>query len=225
MVDLVKIRRKAKEQKEREAAEALRRAGAVPEEEGGLADSSGTPSAAERLEIFRTTIAEGASSKDAAVPDDDSEERVQSTREMLTFVIADEEYALDIERVIEIVTPTQITRVPNAGRNITGIISLRGTIVTILDVRGKLGHAPGESTLDTRVIVVQDSGGSAGFVVDRVLRVVKILPEELEQQPAATVDERSEMIQGVFRRNDSLSIVLDVDRLLGADETIHDEDL
>lgn len=224
MVDLVKIRRKAKEQKEREAAEALRRTEAGPEEEDGPPESSGTPSAAERLAMFRSAIAEG-SSNDVAVADYDSDDAVQSTLELLTFLIADEEYAIDIERVIEIVTPTQITRVPNAGRNITGIISLRGTIVTILDVRGKLGHAPGESTLDTRIVVVRDSGGSAGFVVDRVLRVVKILPEELEQQPAATVDERNEMIQGVFRRTDSLSIVLDVDRLLGVDETIHDADL
>lgn len=225
MVDLVKIRRKAKEQREREAAEAARRAEAEQTHTGDLSEESPIPSPAERLELFRRRILASATAADQSAMDDVSDGETDGARELLTFVIAGEEYALDIDSVIEIVTPTQITRVPNAGANITGIISLRGTIVTILDVRGRLGHRPGDLTLDTRIVVVRDSGGSAGFLVDRVLRVVEIRPEELEQQPAATMDERNEMIQGVFRRTGNLSIVLDVDRLLGGEKTADDADV
>jgi purine-binding chemotaxis protein CheW len=223
VVDLVKIRKKAREQKEREAAEAALKGSSPPGDQSAVADSSAEePSAADRLELFRHSVLSNATA-DAETRD---EERIEADAEgaieVLTFVIANEEYAIDIELVVEIMIPGGITRVPNADRNITGIISLRGTIVTILDIRRTLGHEPGTVDPDSRIVVVRDSGGSAGFMVDKVLRVVKMRPEELEAQPVATPEERNDMIKGVFRRTGSLSILLDIDRLLGTGDASHD---
>lgn len=220
MVDLVKIRRKAKEQKERDAAAAASQsAGEVRRQE-----VEPGPSSAERLERFKLAlIADTAKAEDHQAESDESEE-TSDELEVLTFTIGTEEYAVPIESVLEIVTPGEITRVPNAPMNISGIISLRGTIVTILDVGGKLGHEPAARDLDTRIVVVRDAAGSSGFLVDRVLRVVKVTAGELDTEPVASPVARNDMIKGVFRRNDSLSILLEIDRLVG-DDASHEPDL
>lgn len=215
VVDLVKIRKKAKEQKEREAAAATQPSRPAGETVG--TDVPPGPSAAERLERFKASLSVTASGSAGHEESEESEGSAGEELEVLTFTIGPEEYAIPIDSVVEIVTPGEITRVPNTPRNISGIISLRGTIVAILDVRGKLGHEPVAPDLDTRIVVVRDSGASAGFIVDKVLRVVKVGAGELEIEPVASPAARNDKIKGVFRREDSLSILLDIDRLLGDD--------
>ncbi|HXG57741.1 MAG TPA: chemotaxis protein CheW [Thermoanaerobaculia bacterium] len=135
--------------------------------------------------------------------------------ELLTFVIAGEHYAVDIGRIVEIVTPRPVTRVPNADPSIVGIISLRGTIVTLLDARRRLRHPPASGgDEDRRVIVIDQNGETVGFEVDRVLRVVKIDAASLEAHPVVHASELEESIRGVFRHDGALTILLDLDKLL-----------
>ncbi len=135
--------------------------------------------------------------------------------ELLTFAMAGEQYAIDIERIAEIISPRQATTVPNAPAPVVGIISLRGTIVTMLDLRRELGHGPAAAIgPETRTIVVDDSGSLAGFVVDRVLRVVKVRPAQIQAQPVVSPAEQSDAVRGVFQSGTSLTIVLDVEKLL-----------
>jgi purine-binding chemotaxis protein CheW len=135
--------------------------------------------------------------------------------EVLTFVIAGESYAVDIERIVEIVTPRPITRVPNADASVVGIISLRGTIVTLLDVRARLRHSVTAATPDSRIIVVDLLGEPVGFEVDRVLRVIKLEAGDVEAHPVVHASELDESIRGVFRHAGALTILLDFDKLLG----------
>lgn len=136
--------------------------------------------------------------------------------ELLTFMMAGEQYAIDIERIVEIITPRRTTPVPNAPERVAGIISLRGTLVTMLDLRRELGHGPaGDPGPEARTIVVEDRGGMAGFLVDRVLRVVKVDGAQVQHHPVVNASEQTEAIRGVFRHGSALAIVLDVDRLLG----------
>lgn len=138
-----------------------------------------------------------------------------ATLELLTFVIAGEQYAVDIERIVEIVTPRAVTRIPNADPSVVGIISLRGTIVTLVDVRRKLRHPEaGEPTADTRIVVIDFHHEIIGFLVDRVLRVVKSAAGDIERHPVVHVTELDEAIRGVFRAGGALTILLDLDKLL-----------
>src|SRR5438128_3445411 len=90
--------------------------------------------------------------------------------ELLNFILGGERYAIDIDDIAEIINVRPATRVPNAERGIVGIISLRGSIVTLIDVRSKLKQPPRDPSKETRIIVVRDAGGLIGFEVDRVLR-------------------------------------------------------
>jgi purine-binding chemotaxis protein CheW len=141
--------------------------------------------------------------------------------ELLTFMIAGEQYAVDIEQIVEIVRPRPITRVPNADPTIVGIVSLRGTIVTLIDVRSRLRHAQSEETPDSRVIVVDHHGETIGFEVDRVLRVVKIGRKDIEPNPVVHSSEADESIRGVFRHSGALTILIDFDKLLALPHGTH----
>ena len=150
------------------------------------------------------------------------EEAVDSSHlELLTFTIAGEQYAVDIERIVEIVRPRPVTRVPNADPSIVGIVSLRGTIVTLIDVRSRLRHANAEETPDTRIIVVDHEGETIGFEVDRVLRVVKIGRKDVEPHPVVHASESDDSIRGVFRHTGALTILIDFDKLLALPHGTH----
>lgn len=240
MVDLVKIRRKAKERKERaeaalpglspgeaessfssepvtpaaagegQASHGAAQVSAPPQQFGVSVMTSETPS--QRLDAFRKKLGQRrpGMNKTAADPLD----RSVSAMELLVFELAGEMYALPIEEIVEIVDPKEETRVPNAGREVVGIISLRGTIVTVLDVRGNLGHPPGLRPAAARIIVVRHGEETAGFLVDRVSRVVTVDAREVENHPVISPSEQHRAIRGVFLMGSSLTILLDLDKLL-----------
>jgi purine-binding chemotaxis protein CheW len=251
MVDLVKIRKKAKKKEEERAAAV--EAAAEPKAAESKPPAANAPSAiseeprkpdsrlptpdSRRLPTPDSTAAasEEPRKPDSPIPTPISkldrfkaeagkrrvaqsaqqEQAPEVLLELLTFVIADEQYGIEIERIVEIVTPRAVTRVPNADRSVVGIMSLRGTIVTLVDVRGRLGH-PGvvATTEDTRIIVIDFQREVIGFVVDRVLRVVKTTAAAIEPHPVVHANELTESIRGVFRAGNALTILLDLDKLL-----------
>jgi purine-binding chemotaxis protein CheW len=136
----------------------------------------------------------------------------QEQLEVLTFRIDGEQYAIEVERVMEIASPRPLTRVPNAGAFVRGVMSLRGIVVTVVDVRGRLRHArTGEGA---QVIVVTDGASHIGFDVDRVLRPAKIEKNAIEPHPVVHASEERPSIRGVFREENALTILLDLDKLI-----------
>src|SRR5437762_2036540 len=191
MVDLAKIRRKAKEKKKN--VEASR--------------GAGPPNPDEKLQKFLERVGTRRFAEDAIPPPAVDEV------ELLTFILGAERYAIDLEDVVEITDPYRATRVPNAAPNTVGIFSLRGSIVTLLDIRTRLKQPPA-GVKDPRVIVIRDGASLAGFEVDLVLRPARIERAAIEPQPVVAAAEESEFIRGVVRNEDALTIVLDLAKLL-----------
>ncbi|HKO59304.1 MAG TPA: chemotaxis protein CheW [Thermoanaerobaculia bacterium] len=211
MVDLVKIRKKAKKTEQPQPPEPTtenRQPTTVPDD---LPATSNQQPATGSTKLAR--FKEEAGRRREVVK---SEERAEAAQqELLTFTIAGEQYALDIEHIVEIVRPRNVTRVPNADASIVGIMSLRGTIVTLVDVRQRLRHPPaGAQTEDTRVIVVDYAGETLGFEVERVQRVVKVEAGAVDAHPVVHSSEQEDAIRGVFRQGGALTILLDFDKLL-----------
>jgi purine-binding chemotaxis protein CheW len=222
MVDLVKIRKKAKKRElgvgggesEQLPAEATAPATA----ESRIAASSPTPTphtphptpTSPKLDHFKQIAGKR---RDGFI-----EQEVEITSaeqiELLTFILAGEQYAVSIDHLVEIVTPRSATPVPNADPTIVGIISLRGTMVTVIDVRRKLRHPAAAAGNDTRIIVAERGSEVLGFEVDRVLRVVKVDSAAIEPHPVVHSSELSEAVRGVFRHANALTILLDLDKLL-----------
>ena len=208
MVDLVKIRKKAKKKESLESG-GLPPASEVaqPEVPEMAAASRRTP---EKLEKF---ISEAGTKREGFIHEA-AVSAASSETEVLTFVLAGEHYAVHIEHILEITRPRATTRVPNAAANVVGITSLRGLIVTLLDLRARLHHPPAPSGADARIIVVEHDGETLGFEVDRVLRVVKLDAGAVEPQPVVHSSEQSDAIRGVFTHGGALTILLDLDKLL-----------
>ncbi len=221
MVDLVKIRKKKAEKKKDEGGAAPVETVQQPQEPASApqdekaSETSGQPPATaatrNKLEDFKQAAGKRRDIGTAQVQEETGSDQL----ELLTFVIAGEHYAVDIERIVEIVTPRPVTRIPNADSSIVGIISLRGTIVTLVDVRRKLRHAAaGEADADTRIVVIDFHHEMVGYIVDRVLRVVKTQRGAIEPHPVVHATELDESIRGVFRPGGALTILLDLDKLL-----------
>jgi purine-binding chemotaxis protein CheW len=140
-----------------------------------------------------------------------------NARQLLVFSLGEEEYALPVTSVQEIIHYTQPRAVASESHWIRGVISLRGKIIPVADLGARLGLAtgPGDQAKSGKKIVVVESGTvTAGVVVDDVDEVLTIDPSQLDAVPAAG----SEAIDGIVKIDDRLIILLDLDTLFGGAE-------
>lgn len=138
--------------------------------------------------------------------------------ELLAFKLADEEYAVDILKIKEIIRPVEITRVPKRPPFIKGIISLRGTIIPIYDLRTRLGLAESSPSHHTRNLVVELENGMIGLIADSVTEVVKVNTRDIEPPPIIGGGESSGHLKGVTRVNGHLVILLDIEKAIGVED-------
>ncbi len=135
--------------------------------------------------------------------------------ELLAFELGSETYAVDILRLRGIVTRRPVTEVPRVPAFLLGVVSLRGQIVPLVDLRLRLGLAATPATRGTRILVVDQAGESFGLLVDGVRQVVRLRDDELEARPPALAGRESEFIAGIARpRGGGMLILLAVDAVL-----------
>ena len=136
----------------------------------------------------------------------------------LTFDVQDEEYAVNIAYVTEIVGLQRISEVPDVPPFIKGVINLRGKVIPVMDMRLRFGLPWREYGDRTTVIVLELDDAPTGLVVDQVTDVLSLSPESITPPPRwrGADEEGDTIIQGLGRRDDGVSIILDVPRLLSA---------
>jgi purine-binding chemotaxis protein CheW len=133
--------------------------------------------------------------------------------------VADDVYAFPVAKVEEVLRVSGITRLPDAPAPVRGITQQRGRILTVVDLRVRLGYAPAPVGERSRVCVVSSRGRSIGLLVDAARHVVKLLPSGKQPPPDDVASERSAFILGVYPLNDDeRAILLDVDRVLLLEE-------
>ena len=140
------------------------------------------------------------------------------TRQFLTFALGDEEFGIDILKVQEIKGYSSITRVPRTPQDIRGVMNLRGTIVPIVDLRTKFQLETRAYDRFTVIIVVVVRGRAVGLVVDAVSDVLDISDGAVQATPEFSNRVDTRFISGMARADEKLIILLDVDKLVGADE-------
>ena len=140
-----------------------------------------------------------------------------TANEFLTFALASEEYAIDIRAVREIRAFEQPTRLVTAPPFIAGVISLRGDVIALVDLRLKFGMAAafGERTA---VIIVEVANGVFGVIVDSVSDVQAIAPSQIQPAPAFTAVVDAQFISGLAPMDEHMLILLDIRRLLSREE-------
>ncbi|HTR32743.1 MAG TPA: chemotaxis protein CheW [Gaiellaceae bacterium] len=124
-------------------------------------------------------------------------------QQLVVFSLGDEEYALPITQVQEIIRYTEPRAVASEAPWIKGVISLRGKIVPVCELAARLGlHA--EVTQNAKIVIVETAGATAGVIVDEVQEVLTVDAAQLDNVPAAG----TEFIDAIAKIDDRLVIML-----------------
>lgn len=148
---------------------------------------------------------------------EDDDENSQKDK-FLTFKIADEEYGIPIQHIIEIVNIQRITEVPDMPDFVKGVINLRGQVIPVMDVRIRFHLSPKEYDDRTCVIVTQVNDVTIGLVVDTVREVVNIPESNITPAPKFTNKAAGRYIMGMGKIEEAVKILLDVTKLLYEEE-------
>ena len=137
--------------------------------------------------------------------------------EFVTFRIAGQLFGVSVAEIQDVFRPAGMTPVPLAGSEIAGVLNLRGRIVTAIDARARLGlpRSTKSRTSQLLAIGVERGGESFGLVVDEIGEVVRLQESDLEQNPVNLDATWSGVSRGVYRLDDRLLVIMDVDRMLG----------
>jgi len=139
----------------------------------------------------------------------------------LTFIMDNEEYAVDILRVQEIKGWDTATILPNTPEYVRGVINLRGTIVPIIDLRQRFGLDTIEYGATTVVIVVKVMSETGhrimGVVVDAVSEVYNVSLDNMKDAPSFG-EIQKEVVKGLATVDEKMIIVLDIDQLLSGQD-------
>ncbi len=140
----------------------------------------------------------------------------------LTFTMANEEYGIGILKIKEIIGMMPITTVPQTPEFVKGVINLRGKVIPVMDLRLRFGMETIDYTERTCIIVVEIQGSSGtvqiGIVVDSVSEVLNIKGEDVEETPAFGTSLNTDYILGMAKMEGGVKILLDIDRVLHAEE-------
>ena len=139
-----------------------------------------------------------------------SEELLQ----LVSFKMGNEEFGVDILKVQEINRMLEVTHVPNSPPYVEGVINLRGKVIPVINLRQRLGLESKKWDKHTRIIVMELSGKTVGFVVDAVSEVLRIPKSVTEPPPAMDNEANTDYIMAVGKLEDRLLTLLDLDKVL-----------
>jgi purine-binding chemotaxis protein CheW len=142
----------------------------------------------------------------------------------LCFNLGTEEYAIPLLAVREVIGVPDITPVPQMPNFFLGIMNLRGSVISIMDLRVKIGITPNKKA-ETSIIILDLGSVHLGVMVDCINSVMQVTEEEITEKPHLEHTKSSDAITGVFRKSNSLVLLLDIARVLNVEEKtfIHQE--
>jgi purine-binding chemotaxis protein CheW len=135
------------------------------------------------------------------------------------FQVGRETYGVPITSLHEIVRVPEITAVPDAPEYMEGVINLRGKIVSVIDLRKRLGEKKVSSTRRNRILVIEHNGRLAGLIVDSASEVLKIPASDVEQSPTSFQEGGTNCVTGLGKYKGRLIVLLDMNKLLDLEAT------
>ncbi|HIP20101.1 MAG TPA: chemotaxis protein CheW [Sulfurimonas sp.] len=136
--------------------------------------------------------------------------------QLVGFVIGEEEYAIPILAIQEIIKPFSWTRVPQVPAYVLGVFNLRGAVIPLIDLRAKFGLQTKKQSDETRFIVMRHGDDVAGFVIDRLTMAIRLKKRDIGPAPD-TVNGNDTIIDGVGKQADKIITILKVNKLLERD--------
>ncbi len=140
----------------------------------------------------------------------------RGVREFLMFSLAGERYAVELARVREILRPPVLTPVPRAPADVLGVCSVRGLLVTVIDLRRRLRVIVSDAGRSSRILLSSTAKDEViGLYVDEVHHVVRLEGSEIESAQAVLGGDSPDHVLGVGRTGGEIIVVLDLEGMVG----------
>lgn len=142
-------------------------------------------------------------------------------RQLVTFLLGEDEFGADIMDVKEIIRVPDITRVPNAPSYVEGACNLRGNVLPIVDGRARFNLERKQKDENSRVLVIDVEGKAVGIIVDKVSEVMRVNTADIEEPPQIVKNIDSDYLNGVVKLDNGnrLIMLLDVVKALSVNST------
>ncbi len=138
--------------------------------------------------------------------------------QFVVFELGSENYGVSIASVESIIKLQAITKIPHARDFVAGVTNLRGKVLPVVDLRKRFGLPPQEADKNSRIIIISVNEIEVGMIVDGVSEVLTIQDQNIEPTPALTVSVDTSFITGIAKVEQRLVILLDLARVLSANE-------
>ena len=139
-------------------------------------------------------------------------------KQLVIFELGNENFGIDIASVEGIVKLQEITKIPQAPLYMEGITNHRGSVLPVIDLHKRFGIGEHEQTNDARIVVAHVGEIKIGMIVSAVSEVLTIDDSVIEPPPPMVSNVNSEFIVGVAKIDKRLVILLDLAKVLSADE-------
>ena len=136
----------------------------------------------------------------------------------VVFQLEDELYGVEILQVRGIEKMLPLTRVPNAPSFVKGVCNLRGSVIPVIDLKKRLGLASTGEVSDAKIIIVNVGKQVVGMTIDAAADVVSLDSNQVEPSPTLVSGIDAQFISGVAKVSNRLLIILDMERILTADQ-------
>jgi purine-binding chemotaxis protein CheW len=150
-------------------------------------------------------------------------------KQYLTFLLAEEEYAISILQVKEIIEYATVTTVPKTPTWVRGVINLRGSVVPVVDLAAKFGMEPKLVTKTTCIVILETAiakqNTTIGVVADAVSQVMDLTADDIQPVPEFGTRVKVDYLLGMAQLGRKFALLLDVDKVLSTDELLNLNDV
>lgn len=146
----------------------------------------------------------------------DEKENSINVVQLVGFIVGEEEFAVPILDIKEIIKPLEFTRVPSVPNYVLGVFNLRGSVIPLIDLRLRFNLPQAKHTEHTRYIILKDENNMIGFVIDRLTEAIRIQQNRIDPPPETLLKEKG-MIYGIGKRDQNILTILKVESLLKRD--------
>lgn len=135
----------------------------------------------------------------------------------LCFNLGEEEFALPLLTVREVIGTPKISKVPQSASHFLGIMDLRGLIISVVDLRIKFNLKPTVSD-ETTIIILDMQGYNLGIMVDQVNAVIELGATEISEKPSLNSSKLNEAVKGIFRKDNRLVLIIEIAKVLSNED-------
>lgn len=137
-----------------------------------------------------------------------------ASRQLLIFKLNNIDFGVDISLIDSIITPKETVKLPNTPDFIEGLLSLRGKVYTIFNLRKKFNFPTQEITDSTKIVIVSVNSMMIGFITDEVSEIIRVENEDIETDSQTMVNLNKKYLSGIAKLGEKIILILELSQTL-----------